>query len=99
MGLIQSRIVFGSPFWGIAKKMSLVPLITAQKKALRKIYNLKYRESTKNHFVKGSLLKLPELIKYSSMTLFFVCWWSGDPSIEKPNVLPGIAPFGAVAPK
>jgi exonuclease III len=68
MGLIQSHLVFGAPFWGMAKKTRLAPLITAQKKAVRKIYNLKYRESTQNYFKSGGLLKLPELIKYSTIT-------------------------------
>jgi hypothetical protein len=58
MVLIQSHLVFGSPFWGITKKTCFAPLITAQKKAVRKIYNRKYRELTNNYFVKGRPLYL-----------------------------------------
>jgi hypothetical protein len=68
MGLIQSHLVFGSPFWGNAKKTRLQPLIVAQKRAIRKIYNLKYRDHTHEYFVKSEILKLQELISYSTLT-------------------------------
>ena len=41
-GLIHSHLVYGLPMWGFAKKGRLVPLITKQKKAIRKIHNLRY---------------------------------------------------------
>jgi exonuclease III len=68
MGLVQSHLVFGSPFWGMAKKTRLRPLITAQKRAIRKVHNLKYRDHTHNHFVNSGILKLEELIEYSTLT-------------------------------
>ena len=68
MGLVQSHLVFGSPFWGMAKKTRLKPLITAQKRAIRKVHNLKYRDHTHTHFVNSGILKLEELIEYSTLT-------------------------------
>ena len=68
MGLIQSHLVFGSPFWGLAKKTRLKPLVTAQKRAIRRIHNLKYRDHTNDYFKRSNLLKLDELVKYSTLT-------------------------------
>ena len=68
MGLVQSHLVFGSPFWGTAKKTRLQPLFIAQKRAIRKIYNLKYRDHTHEYFVKSNILKLQELIEYTILT-------------------------------
>ena len=68
IGLVQSHLVFGSPFWGMAKKTRLKPLITAQKRAIRKVHNLKYRDHTHDHFVRSEILKIEELIEYSTLT-------------------------------
>ena len=45
-GLIHSHLVYGLPMWGFAKKGRLNVLLVKQKKAIRKIFNLKYRDHT-----------------------------------------------------
>ena len=53
--------------WGFAKKGRLVLLVTKQKKSIRKIHNLKYRDHTNNYFLKSRILKLPDLIKHTAV--------------------------------
>ena len=53
--------------WGFAKKGRLNILLLKQKKAIRKVYNLKYRDHTHNYFIEGKILKLPDLIKHSTI--------------------------------
>ena len=45
-GLIHSNLVFGLPIWGFATHGRLNVPLTKQKKAIRKIFNLKYRDHT-----------------------------------------------------
>jgi hypothetical protein len=68
MGLIQSHLIFGSPLWGHTKTTKLEPLRTAQKRAIRKVHNLKFREHTHKHFTNSQILKLDELIYYTNLT-------------------------------
>ena len=42
-------------------------LLTKQKKAIRKIYNFRYRDHTKPYFVRGRILQLPELIEHTTL--------------------------------
>ena len=66
-GLIHSHLVFGLPIWGFASQGRLNTLLTKQKKAIRKIYNLKYKEHTLPFFQAASILRLPELIKHTTL--------------------------------
>ena len=68
MGLIQSHLTYGSPIWGHAKKTKLQPLRVAQKKAIRKIHNLEFRAHTHEHFIKSKILKLDDLLRYTTLT-------------------------------
>ena len=78
-GLIHSHLTFGLPMWGCAKKGRLNILLLKQKKAIRKIYNLKYRDHTHEYFIKGKILKLPELIKHSIMCYMQSGVWTYSP--------------------
>jgi hypothetical protein len=69
-GLIHSHLVYGLPIWGWATKGRLSELLVKQKRAIRKIYNLKYRDHTMSYFRKGNILQLPELVEH--MTLCFI---------------------------
>ena len=66
-GLIHSHLVFGLPIWGCATQGRLNVLLTKQKKAIRKIFNLKYREHTLPFFLEAGILRLPELVKHTTM--------------------------------
>ena len=66
-GLIHSHLVYDLPIWGAATKGRLDTLLTKQKKAIRKIYNLRYRDHTKPYFVRGRILQLPELIEHTTL--------------------------------
>lgn len=66
-GLIHSHLTYGLAIWGHATKGRLNTLLVKQKKAIRKIYNLKYRDHTKPYFVKGNILQLPELIIHTTL--------------------------------
>ena len=66
-GLIHSHLVYGLPMWGFAKKGRLNVLLVKQKKAIRKIFNLKYRDHTNEYFLKGDILKLPELVEHTTI--------------------------------
>ena len=69
-GIIHSHLVYGLPIWGFATQGRLNKLLVKQKMAIRKIFNLQYREHTLYYFTKAEILRLPELIKY--MTLSYV---------------------------
>ena len=47
---MHSHLVYGLPMWGFAKKGRLNVLLIKQKKAIRKIFNLKYRDAQTNTF-------------------------------------------------
>ena len=66
-GLIHSHLVYGAPIWGSAAKCRLDRLLKQQKKAVRKIHNLKYRDHTNSYFVKSQILKVPELMEHTTM--------------------------------
>jgi hypothetical protein len=69
-GLIHSHLVFGLPIWGWATKGRMNDLLVKQKRAIRKVYNLKYRDHTLSYFRDNSILQLPELVEH--MTLCFI---------------------------
>ena len=66
-GLIHSHLVFGLPLWGFALKGRLNSLKVKQKRAIRKIFNLKYRDHTNGYFAKSSILKLDDLIEHTTL--------------------------------
>jgi len=66
-GLIHSHLVYGLPLWGSAAKGRLNSLLVKQKKAIRKVYNLKYRDHTLPYFHAAGILQLPELIEHSTL--------------------------------
>ena len=66
-GLIHSHLVYGAPIWGFATQNRLDKLLKQQKKAIRRIYNLQYRDHTNNYNIESRILKLPDLIKHTTM--------------------------------
>ena len=66
-GLIHSHLVYGAPIWGFAPKSRLDRLLKQQKKAIRRIFNLQYRDHTNEYFHKGRILKIPELMAHTTM--------------------------------
>ena len=66
-GLIHSHLVYGLLIWGFAKAGKLQTLVVKQKKAIQKVFNLKFRDHTHNSFTKGAILKLPDLIKHTTL--------------------------------
>ena len=66
-GLIHSHLVYGLPIWSFAAKGRLEPLKIKQKKAIRNIYNLKYREHTNQYFIQSEILKVSKLIEHLSL--------------------------------
>ena len=67
--------------WGRATENALLPIFKTQKRAIRIIDNIRYRDSTKESFHKLKILRLPELYKFT--VLLFVYKY-------KNNLLPGI---------
>ena len=78
-GLIHSHLVYGLPIWGFAAKGRLEPLKIKQKKAIRKIYNLKYREHTNQYFIQSEILKISELIEHTTMCYMQASMWDHSP--------------------
>ena len=76
--LIHSHLVYGLPIWGFAAKGRLEPLKIKQKKAIHKIYNLKYREHTNQYFIQSEILKVSELIEHTTMCYMQASMW--DPN-------------------
>ena len=65
--LIHSHIVYGASKWGNAYKCQLDKLLKQQKKAIQHIHNLRYRDHTNEYFVKSNILKVPELMDYTTL--------------------------------
>ena len=81
-GLIHSHITYGLPIWGLATQGRLDKILVKQKKAIRKVFNLKYRDHTLPFFFKGNILQLNELITHT-----ILCYiQSGLSEHSPPNV-------------
>ena len=78
-GLMHSHLVYGLPIWVFSTQGRLHVLLTKQKKAIRKIFNLKYREHTLPFFYEASILKLPDLIKHTAL-----CYVQSALAIDSP---------------
>ena len=59
--------MYGLPIWGFSTQGRQNVLLTKQKKAIRKIFNLPYRQHTLPYFYEASILRLPELIQHTTM--------------------------------
>ena len=53
--------------WGFATKNRLDKLVKQQKKAIRNIHTLRYRDHTNNYFMKSRILKLPQLLEHTAL--------------------------------
>ena len=72
-GLIHSHLVYGAPVWGSAPKCRIDQLLKQQKKAIRNIYALQYRDHTNDYFYQSKILKVPELMK-THHTMLHTIW-------------------------
>ena len=57
-------LIYALPVWGGSPNLQLYEIIKFQKRAIRLISNIKYKESITNAFYKLGMLKLPELYVY-----------------------------------
>ena len=78
-GLIHSHLVYGAPIWGTAHKCHLDKLLKQQKKSIRKIHNLGYRDHTSDSFVESNILKVPELMEYTMLSYIQSGLWEKSP--------------------
>ncbi len=69
--IIQSDEDFCIEVWGNTYMSNIKPLFVLQKRAVRIIHNVDFREHTKGLFIKSGLLKLKELIELQ--TLLVMC--------------------------
>ena len=60
--------VYGAAIRGNASKCHLDRLLKQQKKAIRKVYNLKYKDHTNDYFIQANILKVPELMDYTTLS-------------------------------
>lgn len=65
-GLFHSNLRYGIMFWGASRSVN--GLFIAQKKAIRLLSNLKYRESCRGHFKKLHVLTVHALYIYECLT-------------------------------
>ena len=66
-GLIHSHLVYGAPVWGSAPKCRIDKLLKQQKRAIRNIYALQYRDHTNDYFYQSKILKVPELMEHTTL--------------------------------
>ena len=55
-GLVHSYLVYGLPIWGFAKSGKLNALKIKQKKAIRKVFNLEYRDHTNSYLPNSHII-------------------------------------------
>ena len=77
--LILPYLSYCTTVWGNTYSTSMTPLFLLQKRAVRLIHNVGYREHTKRLFIESRLLKLNDLNKLQTLTVMF---------IEKCEILP-----------
>ena len=68
--IFQSHLTYCIEVWG-KHKTYLLPIIKAQKMAVRMIYNLKHREHTTFYFKELKILKFLDLVKFKILLLMF----------------------------
>ena len=69
--LIYSHLCFCVTIWGSASKTRLMALIKLQKRAVRIITNIRYRDHTNPLFLNCKLLKIAEIYKLELSKLMF----------------------------
>uniref|UniRef100_A0A669CTI2 Reverse transcriptase domain-containing protein n=1 Tax=Oreochromis niloticus TaxID=8128 RepID=A0A669CTI2_ORENI len=69
--LIFPYLSYCAEVWGNTYATYIHPLYLLQKKVVRMVHNVKYREHTNNLFIKSKLLKFEDLVKLQ--TLLFMC--------------------------
>ena len=69
--LIESRLRYGIAFWGMCSQGLLNVLFVLQKRALRFLLKLGYRESCKAFFISEKILTLTSLFILESVSLIF----------------------------
>ena len=69
--IFQSHLTYCIEVWGNCCKTYLLPIIKAQKIAVRMICNLKHREHTTFYFKELKILKFLDLVKFKILLLMF----------------------------
>lgn len=70
-GYVYPHLTYGLMFWGTASKTSLQRVFVLQKRALRILCGLGYRESCREHFRREGLLTLPSLFIFTISVYVF----------------------------
>ncbi|CAN7945656.1 unnamed protein product, partial [Ixodes hexagonus] len=60
--LVNSRLSYCSLVWGTCSKTCVSQLLVLQKRAVRSIANVSYREHSRSYFIKYSLLTVQQLL-------------------------------------
>lgn len=68
---IMSYLNYCIEIWGNSFKSNLLPLMTLQKKAIRIVHKVKFREHTNPLFLESSNLKLCDLVTYKTAQIMF----------------------------
>ena len=66
-GLIHSHITYVLAIWGQATQGRLNKILVKQKKVIRKVFNLRYRDHTLPYFAKAGILQLSNLIRHTTL--------------------------------
>lgn len=69
--MIQSIIAYGINVWGVTSETNIQQIFRLQKKAIRYIKKLNYRDSCRTAFVELKILTVPSLIIYHTLVFNF----------------------------
>ena len=69
--IIQSPLSYCCEIWGNTNKINPLPLIAAQKKAIRLVCNMGYRDHTTSLFKNLKVLKFEDIVKHKVCMLLF----------------------------
>ena len=72
--IFQSHLYYCVELWGNCSKTYLLPIIKAQKHAVRVICNLGSRDHTSSFFKELNILKFMDLVEFKILILMFKAW-------------------------
>lgn len=68
---VMSYLTYCIEIWGNSYRSNLLPLVTLQKKAIRIVHRVKFREHTNPLFLRSSNLKFQDLVRYKTAQIMF----------------------------